>query len=180
LAWFSPDPRAILELNAFHVSRRLQRRLRSGEFQVTFNRDFAGVIAACAAPRDAHGGTWITPSLASAYQTLHAQGHAHSVEVWQDQQLVGGVYGVALGGFFAGESMFHRRRDASKVALATLIEHLRQRGFLLLDVQQPTSHLVSLGAVTIPRSVFLRRLKQALAVPVSFADDPGVRAAATP
>jgi leucyl/phenylalanyl-tRNA--protein transferase len=169
LAWFSPDPRAILKLDTLHVSRRLQRRMRSGEFQVSFNRNFAGVISACAAPRDAHGGTWITSTLAAAYQKLHELGHVHSVEVWHDSQLVGGVYGVALGGFFAGESMFHLRRDASKVALVSLVERLRQRGFSLFDVQQPTAHLVSLGAITIPRAAFLRRLKQALAQPVSFA-----------
>ncbi|MCY2992800.1 MAG: leucyl/phenylalanyl-tRNA--protein transferase [Planctomycetota bacterium] len=169
LAWFSPDPRAILRLDTLHVSRRLQRRMQSGEFQVSFNRDFAGVISACAAPRDAHGGTWITPTLAAAYRELHELGHAHSVEVWHDEHLVGGVYGVALGGFFAGESMFHLRRDASKVALVSLVERLQQRGFSLFDVQQPTSHLVSLGAITIPRAAFLRRLKQALAHPVSFA-----------
>lgn len=172
LAWYSPDPRAILELDALHVSHRLQRRLRSGEFQVSCNRDFARVIAACAAPRDAHGGTWITPTLADAYLQLHEMGHAHSVEVWHDEHLVGGVYGVAWGGFFAGESMFHRRRDASKVALVWLVDHLRQRGFALFDVQQPTGHLVSLGAVTISRAVFLDRLKRALALPVSFADVP--------
>ena len=169
LAWFSPDPRAILRLDTLHVSRRLQRRMQSGEFQVSFNRDFAGVISACAAPRDAHGGTWITPTLAAAYRELHELGHAHSVEVWHDEHLVGGVYGVALNGFFAGESMFHLRRDASKVALVSLVERLQQRGFSLFDVQQPTSHLVSLGAITIPRAAFLRRLKQALARPVSFA-----------
>lgn len=175
LAWFSPDPRAILELDSLHVSRRLQRRLRSGEFQVSWNRDFAGVISACAAPRDAHGGTWITPTLAAAYRELHALGHAHSVEVWHDEHLVGGVYGVTLGGFFAGESMFHLRRDASKVALVALVQRLRQRGFALLDVQQPTTHLISLGAITIPRATFLRKLKLALALPVSFADDEGIR-----
>ena len=172
LAWFSPDPRAILELDGLHVSRRLQRLIRSAEFQVSFNRDFGGVVAACAEPRDSAGGTWITPRLEAAYRKLHALGHAHSVEVWRDETLVGGVYGVALGTLFAGESMFHRRRDASKVALVYLVERLRQRGFTLFDVQQPSAHLASLGAVTISRAAFLRRLKQALMRPASFADEP--------
>ena len=172
LAWFSPDPRAILELDALHVSRRLQRRLRSGEFSVTCDQDFAGVVHACAQPRATNDGTWITPAIAAAYQRLHALGHAHSVEVWCDGALVGGLYGLALGGFFAGESMFHRQRDASKVALVWLVEYLRQRGFALFDVQQPTAHLVSLGARAIPRAEFLQRLQRALELPVAFGAAP--------
>lgn len=170
LAWFSPDPRAVLELDAFHVSRRLGRRLRSGEFQVTFDRDFAAVIAGCAEPREGEPITWITPSLAAAYRRLHEMGHAHSVEVWQRGQLAGGVYGVAVGGLFSGESMFHRKRDASKVGLASLVEHLRQRGFTLFDVQQSSRHLRSLGATEIPRREFLSRLRKSVDLPVSFAD----------
>lgn len=169
LAWYSPDPRAVLELDAMHVPRRLQRRLRSDEFQVTYDQDFPAVIAACAGPRKRQPLTWITPRLAAAYVKLHALGHAHSVEVWHAGTLVGGVYGVALGGFFAGESMFHRRRDASKVALVHLVERLRQRGFTLFDVQQPSLLLRRFGAVLIPRTEFLTRLHAALELPVSFA-----------
>lgn len=170
LAWFSPNPRAIVELDSLHVSRRLERRLRSGQFSVTLDRDFAGVIAACAEPRKEDGGTWITPRVAAAYRKLHELGHAHSVEVWEAGQLAGGLYGLALGGFFAGESMFHRRRDASKVALVHLVRHLQQRGFTLFDVQQPTAHIRSLGATVISRAAFLMRLRQALELPVTFAD----------
>ena len=168
LAWFSPDPRAVLELDRFHVPRRLQRRLRRGEFRVTFDRCFAAVVAGCAAPRSSGGGTWITADMAAAYGRLHELGVAHSVEVWQAERLVGGLYGVALGGFFAGESMFHRVRDASKAALAALVERLRQRGFLLFDVQQQSAHLQQMGAVCLRREVFLQRLRQAVALPVSF------------
>jgi leucyl/phenylalanyl-tRNA---protein transferase len=170
LAWFSPDPRAILPLDALHIPQRLQRRLRRSEFQVTFDRAFSAVVAACAEPRTPGGGTWITSSLAAGYEQLHTLGCAHSVEIWQDEQLVGGLYGVALGGFFAGESMFHRRRDASKVALVHLVQHLRERQFALFDVQQPSSHLRHLGAAVIRRADFLRRLKHALALPVTFTD----------
>jgi leucyl/phenylalanyl-tRNA---protein transferase len=168
LAWFSPDPRAILELDSLHVSHRLARRLRSGEFQVTVDQAFAAVVEACSEPRAEGGGTWITASLAAAYCRLHELGHAHSIEVWHEAQLVGGVYGVAGGGFFAGESMFHRRRDASKVALVHLVQRLQQRGFVLFDVQQPSGHLQSLGARVIRRSEFLHRLQRAWALPVTF------------
>src|SRR5262245_36203274 len=126
ICWWSPDPRAIFELDGLHISRRLRRSIRSGRFQITINRDFAGVIRGCAEGRD--DGTWITTDMIAAYERLHQLGHAHSLEVWHGDQLAGGVYGVAIGGFFAGESMFHRARDASKVALAHLVERLRQRG----------------------------------------------------
>jgi leucyl/phenylalanyl-tRNA--protein transferase len=175
LAWYSPDPRAVLELDAMHVPRRLQRRIRRGEFTVTWDRDFAAVVAQCAAPREAAGGTWITAEMAAAYGRLHALGHAHSVEVWQAERLVGGLYGVALGGFFAGESMFHRVRDAANVALVCLVERLRQRGFVLFDVQQASPHLQRLGAVCVPRALFLQRLQQAIALPVSFVEAAGCR-----
>lgn len=169
LAWFSPDPRAILKLDRLHVSRRLRRRLRSGAYEVTRDADFAAVVAGCAEPRSGHEGTWITPEMAAAYCELHWLGHAHSVEVWQEGRLVGGVYGVALGGLFAGESMFHRRRDASKIALVHLVEHLRQRGFSLFDIQQWTPHLGRMGAIEIPRAEYVRRLRKAVSAPVSFA-----------
>jgi leucyl/phenylalanyl-tRNA--protein transferase len=168
LAWFSPDPRAILELDDLHVSRRLARRLRGGVYRVSYDCDFAGVVRGCAAPRRSDRQTWITPTLAAAYEQLYQLGHAHSVEVWQDDLLVGGLYGLALGGFFAGESMFHVARDASKVALVHLVRHLQQQGFTLLDVQQASPHLTSMGAKEIPRKQFLARLERALAEPVCF------------
>ena len=151
LAWFSPDPRAVIEFDDIYVSRRLARRIRSGQFEISCDRDFKGVIHSCAAPRASGWDTWITPHMTKVYLALHEQGHAHSVEVWQDGKLVGGLYGVSLGGFFAGESMFHRIRDASKVALVALIAHLKARGYRLFDVQQATSHVVRMGAVEISR-----------------------------
>lgn len=170
LAWFSPDPRAVLELDALHVSRRLRRRLRSGQFQITVNRAFAEVVACCAKPRSRTNGVWITPRLIAAYLRLHELGHARSIEVWHEGRLAGGLYGVTLGGYFSAESMFHRVRDASKAALAGLVHRLRQRGFDLLDVQIESPHLASLGATRMPRGEFLRRLKSALRLPVEFGD----------
>src|SRR5262245_25305266 len=164
--WWSPDPRAIFELDGLHVSRRLARTIRSGKFTCTVNRDFAGVMRGCAERRIE--GTWITPAMTAAYGELHRLGHAHSVEAWQDGELAGGVYGVAVGGLFAGESMFHRRTDASKVALAFLADRLRARGFVLFDIQFLTPHAASLGAVEIPRAEYLRRLRKAVALDVTF------------
>jgi len=166
ICWWSPNPRAIFELNGLHVSRRLRRVLRSRRFTVTVNRDFAGVIRGCAEGRAE--GTWITPEMIRAYEQLHFLGHAHSIETWLDNELAGGLYGVALGGFFAGESMFARRPDASKVALVHLVERLRQQGFQLFDIQFLTEHTARLGAVEIPRSEYLARLRGALALCVSF------------
>jgi leucyl/phenylalanyl-tRNA--protein transferase len=164
--WWSPDPRAIFELDGFQLSRRLGRTIRSGRFKVTINRDFAGVIHGCA---DRGGeGTWLTPAMAAAYTKLHQRGHAHSVEVWHAGSLAGGLYGVALGGFFAGESMFTRVRDASKVALAFLVDRLGARGFQLFDIQYLTEHTAGLGAIEIPRKQYLKRLRQALQVPATF------------
>jgi leucyl/phenylalanyl-tRNA--protein transferase len=163
--WWSPDPRAIFEFDGLHVSRRLARTLRSGRFTLTIDRDFAAVIRGCAEREE---GTWLTGDMIAAYKTLHRLGYAHSVEAWQGDELGGGIYGVALGGFFAGESMFRRARDASKVALAHLIDHLRQRGFLLFDIQMLTDHTARLGAVEIPRSQYLERLRRALACPAKF------------
>lgn len=170
LSWWSPDPRAVLELDCLRVSRRLRRRLDSGRFNVSINRDFAGVIRACAQPRDERGGSWITPALIDAFLEFHRAGYAHSVEVWDDDRLVGGIYGVAIGGFFAGESMFHRTTDGSKMALVHLVNRLRERSFVLFDIQQATPHTISLGATEIPRSRFLRRLHDAISLPVTFAD----------
>jgi leucyl/phenylalanyl-tRNA--protein transferase len=165
ICWWSPDPRAIFELDGVHVSRRLQRTLRSGKFRVTINQDFDGVIRGCA---DRDEGTWIHPEMIAAYERLHRLGHCHSLEVWHDSTLAGGIYGVALGGFFAGESMFTRVRDASKVALVHLTARLRERGFQLFDIQMVTDHTQRLGAVEIPRKVYLERLEQALIVRAAF------------
>jgi leucyl/phenylalanyl-tRNA---protein transferase len=159
ILWWSPDPRAIFQLDDFHISHRLQRTIRSGKFQTTVDRDFAAVIRGCA---DRVEGTWLTSSMIEAYERLHRMGHAHSVEVWRDGELAGGVYGVAIGGFFAAESMFYRKTDGSKVALAALVERLKHRGYELLDTQLVTSHTSSLGAIEIPRSAYLRRLRAAL------------------
>lgn len=171
MVWWSPDPRAIFELDRMHFSRRLLRTCRSGQFQVTLNRDFAGVITGCATAGDREQNTWLTPGMITAYQKLHAEGHAHSVEVWRAGELVGGTYGVAIGGFYAGESMFHRERDASKVAIVYLARHLANRGFTLFDIQQRTTHTASLGAIEIPRAAYLERLGEAIRIPVSFGDE---------
>lgn len=164
--WWSPDPRAVFELDGLRVSRRLGRTVRSGRFRLTVDEDFAGVIRGCAdRPGD---GTWITAEMTAAYEELHRLGHAHSVEAWHDARLAGGVYGVTVGGLFAGESMFSRVRDASKVALVHLVERLRARGFQLFDIQMLTEHTARLGAVAIPRAEYLRRLRRALECPVTF------------
>jgi leucyl/phenylalanyl-tRNA--protein transferase len=168
ILWWSPDPRAIIELDGLHVSRRLTRTVRSGRFSLTVNRAFAEVMRGCA---DRGEGTWITGAMLRAYQTLHKLRYAHSVEVWADDKLAGGIYGVAVGGLFAGESMFTRRRDASKVALVYLVERLRERGFQLFDIQMRTEHTARLGAVEIPRKEYLARLREAIACPVTFADN---------
>jgi leucyl/phenylalanyl-tRNA--protein transferase len=167
ILWWSPDPRAIFELDRFHVSRRLARTVRSGRFRVTFDQDFDAVIRGCGERGE---GTWITPEMIAAFNDLHRLGHAHSVEVWQGDDLVGGVYGVTVGGLFAGESMFSWVRDASKVALVHLVERLRQRGFVLFDVQILNDHTASLGAIEIPRRTYLRRLATAVEHDVRFCD----------
>lgn len=165
--WWSPDPRAVFEMGCLHVSRRLARTLRSGRFQVTFDHDFDGVIRGCA---DRPGeGVWITADMIDAYAELHRLGHAHSVEVWHEGLLAGGLYGVALGGLFSGESMFSRVTDASKVALARLMTHLQGRGYRLFDVQFLNGHTARLGAVEIPRREYLGRLRTAVGLPVTFA-----------
>lgn len=168
MTWFSPDPRTILELDAFHCSRSLAKLIRQRVFEVTVNKDFAGVIAGCASPAPERMTTWITSDLMRAYLALHRAGHAHSVEVRRDGALVGGLYGVSVGGLFAGESMFSRESNASKIALNFLVERLKARGYALLDTQTRTEHLKSLGAVEIPRSVYLKRLKAALQLNCKF------------
>jgi leucyl/phenylalanyl-tRNA--protein transferase len=165
ILWWSPDPRAIFELGGLHVSRRLARTIRSGKFRLTINRAFVDVLRGCA---DRAGGTWLTRAMIVAYLRLHRLGIAHSVEAWHGDELAGGVYGVALGGLFAGESMFARATDASKVALAHLFDHLRARGYALFDTQVVTNHTANLGAVEIPRKDYLARLKEALARKVTF------------
>lgn len=177
LLWWSPDPRAILPLDGFKASSRLRRRIRSGRFVVTFDEDFAGVMHGCATGPGREGGTWITHAIRKAYSRLHKLGHAHSVEAWLVEQgerrLVGGAYGVAIGGLFAAESMFHYETDASKVALAALVERLNDRGFRLLDIQQWTPHTGSLGAVEVSRDDYLDRLAEVVDLAVSFGDGRG-------
>jgi len=161
LAWFSPDPRCIFEFDQFHVSRRLERTCKSGRFRITYDTDFAGVIRGCA-ERHTQGGTWITPEMIEAFIKFHRLGYAHSVEAWLDHELAGGVYGIAIGGLFAAESMFFHHRDASNVALVALLRHLKERGFPLVDIQVKTEHTARFGAIEIPRSEYLRRLRAAL------------------
>lgn len=166
LLWFSPDPRAILELDGLHISRRLGRRLRQGGYTVVMDRCFNEVVAAC---RQVHRRTWITPSLVNAYSDLHQLGYGHSVGIYREGELIGGVFGISIGGFFSGESMFHRQTDGSKIALVHLVQHLRRRGFSLFDVQQTTAHMSSLGAIAISREEYLQRLATAIRADVSFA-----------
>lgn len=160
ILWWSPDPRAVLMPGELHVSRRLQRRLRNGGFTVTLDRAFNEVVAGCAAPRTRAAGTWITGRMQRAYQRLHRAGYAHSIEIWREGSLVGGLYGVSLGRMFFGESMFSREPDASKVALVALMWQIERWDFLLLDCQVMNPHLRSLGAREIPRALFLDRLAE--------------------
>jgi leucyl/phenylalanyl-tRNA--protein transferase len=160
IRWYSPDPRGILPLDAVHVPKRLARTLRHGSFVVRLDTAFDDVIRACAMDREE--GTWISGEIVDTYAALHRRGFAHSIEVWQDERLVGGLYGVALRGAFFGESMFHRVTDASKVALVALTGHLRARGYQLLDVQWVTPHLERFGAIEISRRDYLRRLARAI------------------
>lgn len=166
IGWFSPDPRGVLPLKAMHVSSRLARVVRSGRFEVAIDRDFEGVMRACAADREE--GTWISEDIIESYVALHRAGMAHSVETWREGRLVGGLYGVHLGGAFFGESMFHVETDASKVALVALVTRLRERGFSLLDIQWVTPHLATFGAIEIPRTEYLQRLARALVQPCTF------------
>lgn len=162
MGWWSPDPRGVLPLHGLHVSRSLRRSRR--RYEVRVDTCFAEVVAGCADPR--RPGGWITDDVRAAYQVMHDLGWAHSIEVWDDDGLAGGLYGIAIGGLFAGESMFHRRTDASKVALAALVELLGDDGDdrRLLDVQWATAHLRTLGVVEVPRASYLRRLENALIV----------------
>ncbi|HEV3402508.1 MAG TPA: leucyl/phenylalanyl-tRNA--protein transferase [Acidimicrobiales bacterium] len=160
LPWFSPDPRALIPAAGAHVSRSLRRRLRHAGWETTVDVDFAAVIAGCAS-RPRREGTWITREMAAAYRRLHDLGWAHSVEVWDGDELVGGIYGVRVGACFTGESMFHRRTDASKAALVDLVARWTEAGGAFVDVQLPTEHLATMGAVEVPRSRFLVLLAEA-------------------
>ncbi|MBK8915767.1 MAG: leucyl/phenylalanyl-tRNA--protein transferase [Phycisphaerales bacterium] len=167
IQWLSPDPRGIFELDGLRVSRSLRKTIAAGVFEVRVNTAFAAVMDGCG---DRDEGTWISRGIHRVYNQLHQRGFAHSVETWAGDELVGGLYGVALGGAFFGESMFHRRTDASKVALVGLVERMRNRGFTLLDTQFQTPHLASLGATEIPRAEYLRRLESALRLDRRFVD----------
>jgi leucyl/phenylalanyl-tRNA--protein transferase len=166
VTWWCPDPRAILPLHELHVPRRLARTLARGPWDVRVNEAFDEVVRACAVRPE---GTWIHPEMAACYRALHARGAAHSLEVRREGRLVGGIFGVAVGGAFAAESMFHRARDASKVALVHLVRRLAARGFALLDVQFATDHLRRFGVRQIPRREYLARLAEVVEEPVSFA-----------
>ena len=160
--WYDPDPRAILPLEAFHVSHSLQRVVKSGRFEIRTDTAFTQVMRECAASAPGRETTWISEEFVTAYTSLHESKLAHSVEVWLNGELVGGLYGVSLGGFFAGESMFHRERDASKVALVHLVERMKRGGYILLDVQFMTPHLRRFGTIEIPRKAYKKLLAQAL------------------
>lgn len=168
VTWWSPDPRAIIEFETFHPSRSLLKFLSKNPFTVTVNRAFPEVIRECSATAPGRRSTWITPEFINAYTDLHRQGHAHSLEIWQQEKLVGGIYGVAIGGYFAGESMFHRVDNASKAALYYLVQHLRACQFAFLDIQMPTRVTLQMGATLIPRRDFLKRLRAAQSTPADF------------
>jgi leucyl/phenylalanyl-tRNA--protein transferase len=173
IAWFSPDPRGILPLESFHLPARTARRLRQGQLTVTDDREFEAVMRACA-ERPGEG-TWISDEILDSYVALHRLGVAHSIEIWRDGELVGGLYGVHLGAAFFGESMFHRVTDASKVALVALVDRLVARGFALLDIQWVTPHLAQFGAVEIPRKEYLRRLGLALECQCTWSGNEAMR-----
>ena len=162
--WVDPRQRGVMPLNGFHMSRSLRKRIRTAPYRIAVNEDFQGVVEACADRSE----TWINAEIETLYAMLHRSGHAHSLEVWEDNALVGGVYGVVLGAAFFGESMFSRRRDASKIALAYLVDRLRMAGFCLFDTQFITPHLASLGAVEISRAAYHKALSEALSQPADF------------
>lgn len=164
LHWIDPRRRGIFPLDGFHLSRSLRRAIRRGDYQIRTDASFDAVVRACAARPE----TWINTALERVYAELHARGHAHSLEVWQDGTLAGGVFGITLGGAFFGESMFSARTNASKIALAYLVDRLREAGFTLFDTQFLTAHLASLGAVEIPRADYHRRLHAALAIDADY------------
>lgn len=166
--WYDPDPRTIMPLESFHCPRSLARRVRKGGFEIRYSSAFREVMEACAEPAPDRETTWITPPILDVYCELHKHGFAHSVETWIDGELAGGLYGVTIRGLFAGESMFSRATDASKIALVHLIERLRENGYVLLDTQFTTPHLSRFGAIEIPQEEYKRRLEQALEVGCKF------------
>ena len=163
--WWCPDPRLILPTDAVHVSRSLARRLARGDYRVTLDAAFGAVMRACAEPREDDEGTWISADMIAAYQALHAAGHAHSLEVWHEEALIGGIYGVAIGRAFFGESMFSRAADGSKIAIVWLAAQLARWGVPFIDCQVRSDHLVRMGAVEVSRSAFLRRVRPLAAAP---------------
>lgn len=171
ITWWSPDPRAIIEFDRLHVPRSLAAVLRKNVFEITIDRAFRDVMQACAAPASGRRSTWITPEFVDAYTQMHTAGHSHSLECWQRGELVGGIYGISIGGFFAGESMFHRVSNASKVALYHLVQHLKARGFQLFDIQMLTPVTEQLGGTTISRTEYLKRLAKAVSKNVQFHSD---------
>ncbi len=168
ISWWSPDPRAVFELDGWKAHRSVRQAVRHGGWTFTVDKCFEQVMRACAEPAPGRESTWIGDDFVRSYVKLHERGYAHSLEVWEAEQLIGGLYGVTLGGLFGGESMFNRRTDASKAAVMHLVERLRASGFTLCDAQVPTPHLARLGAVDIPRRVYLERLKAALEVEATF------------
>ncbi len=168
LFWVDPDMRGVIPLDAFHLPKRLARRVRSGVFEPRIDSDFSAVIQACAEPRPGHPETWINDQVVALYAALFERGHVHTVECWREGSLVGGLYGVSLRGAFFGESMFSRETDASKVALVHLVDHLRNRGFRLLDVQFLTPHLETFGAIEVTRADYQEMLRDALDVDARF------------
>ena len=164
ISWYSPDPRAIIPLDGFHLPDRLKRTIRAERLELVVDRDFEGTLRACAGRNE----TWINEEIIASYTALHKLGKAHSVEAWHERTLAGGLYGVSLGGAFMGESMFTQVRDASKVCLAFLVNRLRERGYLLLDTQFITPHLKKFGAIEIPRKEYLTRLEEALKQTCTF------------
>jgi leucyl/phenylalanyl-tRNA--protein transferase len=168
ITWWSPDPRAIFELHQFHVPRSLRAVLRKGLFEISIDTAFDRVIRACAEPSEGRRNTWISPEFIQAYNRLYAAGYAHSIECWEGDSLVAGIYGVGIGGLFAGESMFHRVDNASKVALHHLVRHLQMRGYVLFDIQMLTPVTRQLGAIEITRREYLERLTTALGLVCSF------------
>lgn len=166
ILWWSPDPRMVLVPDQLRVTRSLAKTVRSGRFEIRFDTAFERVMRECAAPREGQQGTWIVDDIVHAYTALHERGFAHSVEAWRDGQLVGGLYGVALPRMFFGESMFARETDASKVALVALVEKLKADGYGLIDCQQETRHLASLGAAPVSRAEFVQKLKELIHFPL--------------
>lgn len=172
LLWWSPDPRCVLQQGDFHLSRRMRREIRRSTAEVRFNTAFIDVIQACAAPRPSQQGTWITPEMIAAYEQLHDQGWAHSIEIWQEDELVGGLYGLAIGRAFFGESMFSRVANASKLALLTLSKCMDQGDFGIVDCQVISSHLMRLGATLMPRGDFIQAIDILCKPPSRFENWP--------